>query len=930
MTEMLVPLSTYRLQFNKDFDFQAASRIASYLSALGITHVYASPIFKARKGSDHGYDIVDPNRINPELGGEAGFLSLIEKTKSEGLGWMQDIVPNHMAFDYENGMLTDVLENGENSDYFHFFDIHWNHPYESMRGRVLAPFLGDFFGISLENGEIRLEYDENGFKVKYYDLGFPLRIESCAGVLTLQLAKLEKTLGKEHPDYIKFLGLVYVVKNLSPGEDGQDRYDQIAFVKRLLWELYDQNAQIKHYIDETLDTYNGKAGDPYSYRQLDNLLSEQLFRLSFWKVATEELNYRRFFTVNDLISVKVEEDEVFRHTHRLILKLLREGAFQALRIDHIDGLYDPGKYLETLRKQAGDVFIVVEKILDYEEELPYDWPVQSSTGYEFLNYLNGIFCRRENEKPFDRIYTAFTRAKTDFELLVYEKKKLILEKHMSGDVDNLAHLLKKLSAKDRYAGDITMHGLRNALAEVLVAFPVYRTYVGKSSLTDNDVRYIRQAVDTARKKSPALANEYRFIEKFLLLEYYDYLSPEEQDEWIQFVMRFQQATGPLTAKGFEDTVLYIYNRLISLNDVGGRPDLFGLHVEQFHRFIAQRAERLPFTLNATSTHDTKRGEDVRARINVLSELPKEWGVQINRWSKINRKYRSKVKGRNVPDRNDEYFFYQTLIGAFPFEEDDFSAFRQRIEAYVVKAVREAKVHTAWLKPDADYEDAFVSFIQGSLKSNGPFLNEFLPFQRKIAFWGMLNSLSQTLIKIASPGTPDFYQGTECWDLNLVDPDNRRAVDYEKRMSMLREIQENSKTNSPGPIAELLNSYEDGRIKLFTIHRALNARLSHADLFLKGNYEPMEVRGSREEHVVAFVRRYHDRSALAVAPKFPAGLVEQGQFPLKRDVWDDTQILFVGDSPVTWTDVFTKQQTKSEGSLLVGDALSHFPIALLMT
>jgi len=928
---MRIPIATYRIQFNPSFGFQAAKKIIPYLSELGISDIYASPIFKARKGSTHGYDVVDPNQLNPELARVEDLEGLVRELKNYGMAWIQDVIPNHMAYDYENQMLMDVLENGESSEYFHFFDIEWNHPYESIRGRLLAPFLGRFYGESLEDGEIQLRYHDTGLSVNYYALTFPLKIESYINVLAYKLSTLKRKIGEDHPDFTKLLGILYVLKTLPSREEINERYDQTRFVKRMLWELYSKNQEIKRFVDGNIETFNGKKGTPESFNLLDNLLSEQLFILSFWKVATEEINYRRFFNINELISLRIEDEDVFNHTHSLILKLVDQGKISGLRVDHIDGLYDPTDYLKKLREKAGEIYMVIEKILDLEEELPSFWPVQGTTGYDFLNYVNSIFCERKNQRKFDKIYSAFTGLKISYEDLVCEKKRLIIGKHMAGDVDNLAHLMKGISTRYRHGGDFTLYGLKRAIVEIMTLFPVYRTYVSPEVFSERDYSYLKAAVKTATQSNPGLLYELNFIERFLLLKSRDYLTEEEEKQWVHFVMRFQQFTGPLMAKGFEDTILYVYNRLLSLNEVGGSPNKFGISLEKFHSFNKKRASLWPHSLNTTSTHDTKRGEDVRARINVLSEIPQEWDSNIKGWSRINRRKKRTVNGTNVPDRNDEYFLYQTLVGAFPFDETEYPAFVERMKNYIIKAVREAKVHTAWLKPDEDYEDAYISFVEEILQpsEDNQFLKEFVPFQKKVAYYGIFNSLSQTLIKITSPGVPDFYQGTELWDLNLVDPDNRRPVDFEKRTAFLRDIRDKTQTDVLSLITELFSSKEDGRLKLFLICRALQARNEKAEVFQKGAYIPIEVGGRFKDHVVVLARRYGNAWAITIAPRLLTALMKEGEYPFGQQVWDDTRVVLPKGTPTLWKDIITGEAIKSEETLPINETLKHFPVALLM-
>jgi len=929
---MRIPIATYRVQFNPSFTFGNAQEIVPYLSELGISDIYASPVFRARKGSIHGYDVVDMNQLNPELGGMEGFEELNTLVRDHGMGWIQDIIPNHMAYTYENQMLMDVLENGESSPHFDFFDIQWDHSYEGIRGRLLAPFLGGFYGEALENGEIELQYDQNGMAVKYHTLRLPLKVESYVDVLTHQLDSLESSLGEDNPDFIKFLGILYVLRNLPSGRQMDARYDQIRFAKRMLWELYTKNREIKRYIDGNIRAFCGEKGNPESFNLLDNLLSAQFFRLSFWKVATEEINYRRFFNINELISLRIEDGTVFNHTHCLIFKLIAEGKVTGLRIDHIDGLYDPTAYLEKVREKAGQLYIVVEKILHLKEELPSFWPVQGTTGYDFLDYANGVFCKGQHQGSFNRIYSQFTGHHTSYEDLVADKKRLIIGKHMAADVDNLALLMKRISGRYRHGGDITLYGLKRTLVEVMAQFPIYRTYVSHDIFREADRGYIKQAIRTAAQSNPGLLNELAFIEKFLLLHFDDYLSDQEKKEWVNFVMRFQQFTGPLMAKGFEDTVLYVYNRLLSLNEVGGSPDDFGIPLERFHEFNKKRAALWPHTLNTTSTHDTKRGEDVRARINVLSEIPRQWNQALKRWSALNKGKRKKVNNVTVPDRNDEYFLYQTLIGALPFEEREYPAFIVRVKEYIIKAVREAKVHTAWLRPDADYEDAYMTFVEEILtpSEHNQFLREFLPFQKKVAFYGIFNSLSQTLIKITSPGVADFYQGTELWDFNLVDPDNRRPVDFETRRLFLRDIKARSQRDISKLIDELLSNKEDGRIKLFVIYRALQGRRQNRPVFQDGRYIPLKASGRLKAHIIAFARNHEEYWAITIAPRFFSSLIGEGEAPLGQDIWGDTHVVLPEGTPALWGDAMSLLVIEGEKTLPVGEVLKYFPVALLMS
>jgi (1->4)-alpha-D-glucan 1-alpha-D-glucosylmutase len=925
---MRIPISTYRLQFHHGFPFEAAQSVMDYLAKLGISDIYASPIFKARADSMHGYDVVDPNQINPELGTPEQFSTLIHRAQCLNMGWLQDIVPNHMAYDSQNPYLMDILEHGPDAEDYHFFDIEWNHAYESFKGRLLAPLLGNFYNECLENGELQLTYGETGLSLYYYTLRLPIRLESYARFIAYDLGKLTKVLGRNHPDFIKILGVLYLIKSISGEAKGQERYDQFSFIKSLLWELYTQNKAVRTAFDTTIIFFNGEKGSSESFNALDELLSEQFYRLSFWKVGAEEINYRRFFTVNELISVKVEELKTFNKTHALIEELVTKGLITGLRVDHIDGLYHPTQYLERLKQKTKDTYITVEKILELQEDLLPDWDIKGTSGYDFLNYVNGIFCQFNNKNLLNKIYIDFAQMRTSYEELVTQKKQLILEKNLAGDVDNLAQKLKLISAQTRAGSDFTTHGLVRALSEVLALFPIYRTYIASEQVSDRDRTYIEAAIAEASAANPLLHRELDYIQKLLTRQDEDSLTSEHQAERLHFVMKFQQLTGPLMAKGVEDTALYIYNRLLSLNEVGGNPGHFGITLDAFHNFNQNRQALWPHTQNATATHDTKRGEDVRARLNILSEIPEEWGTQVDRWQKINQHKKQYVGDRAIPSLNDEYFFYQTLVGAFPFVPAERFEFIERIQQYAIKAVREAKVHSTWLRPNPKYEDGYTAFIKAVL-ADSEFLQAFGPFQQRVLTYGIYNSLSQLLLKVTSPGVPDFYQGNELWDLNLVDPDNRRPVDYAHRISLLNEITTSALADPLGSIASLLKTPEDGRIKLFLTMQLLQARQVYKDVFTHGSYQPLNVSGKFADRVIAFARCYQHTAAIAIAPRFLTSLIEPSQLPLGNEIWQDTQIELPQGIGSTWKNMITAEVGTCNSSLLVGEAFQHFPGALLI-
>jgi (1->4)-alpha-D-glucan 1-alpha-D-glucosylmutase len=924
---MRIPVATYRLQFTPAFTFRDALEVVDYLRELGISDIYASPVFQARRGSTHGYDVVDMAALNPELGGGGDLAELAGKLGSRGMGWIQDIVPNHMSFDGENPFLMDLFEHGPRSAYAHFFDILWDHPLESLRGRLLTPFLGAPYDEILENREIRVHYGERGFFITCHDLTLPLRVETYADVLTRDVERLRETLQKDSPTLVKFLGVLYALEGLEFAEDYSSTQDRSQFIKRVLWELYSISADVRGHVDANLAAYNDASGDADAADLLDSLLSKQWFRLAYWKVAAEEVNYRRFFNINQLISLNVHEEDVFEATHSLVLRLVGEGKISGLRVDHIDGLRGPAAYLDRLRLRAGDIFIVVEKILAENERLPPQWPVEGTTGYDFLNALNDLFCESRNRRSLNKIYYAFTRMKASCETIVYESKKLIIETHMAGDIDNLVFHLKILAGRDRRGSDMTRQGLRRALVEIMACFPVYRTYVTATSLTVEDRRSINKAAERARERAPGLVHELNYIEKCLLLETF----PEGEERADAFVTRFQQFTGPLMAKGVEDTSLYVYNRLISRNEVGGSPDSFGAAKDGFHRFNRLRTRLAPRSLNATSTHDTKRGEDARARINVLSEMPARWEKALKKWSRLNRPFKKMAHGGEIPDRNDEYLLYQTLLGSFESDGSVSVDYRERIRAFAVKAVREAKVHTAWIRPDTEYEEAAGAFIEAILedKPGNRFLEDFRVLLKEVAFYGALNSLSQVLLKIASPGIPDFYQGSELWDLSLVDPDNRRPVDFSLRKAVLHEVTDREGRDPAVLARDLASKLPDHRIKMFLIRRALSARRERADLFREGDYIPLKVLGGKSRHVIAFARRRGARWALTAATRLHASLVEPGVIPCGPRVWSDTALRLPPGAPRVWHDSITGRRVDHDGDLPLAEVLMAFPCALLL-
>lgn len=988
-----VPVATYRLQFNESFRFTDAKKIISYLCDLGITDIYASPYFKASKGSMHGYDIVDHNSFNPEIGTEKEYDALIAELRRCGMGQVLDIVPNHMCItSRENGWWMDVLENGPSSIYADFFDIDWDPVKKELKDKVLLPVLGEQYGTALENQELRLAFEEGAFCLHYYEHKFPIMPKTYTEILKHGLDHLEKRLSAGDEWFTELLSIITALSHLPAyterdTEKVRERYREQEVAKKRLRKLCLLSKEVMEFIEINIRTFNGVKGESHSFDLLDRLLGMQVFRLSFWRVATDEINYRRFFEINSLAAIRVENPDVFRATHRMILDLIRSGKVTGLRVDHPDGLYNPSEYFRQLQRscflmnnlahreapgeeremppdtdqndkelkilreydelaasdpQYKPFYVVGEKILIKGERMPEEWPIFSTTGYGFLSSVNGIFVDTKNARAFDEIYDRFTRTKTNLQDVMYEKKKLIMQVAMSSEVNTLGHYLNRLSEKERHTRDFTLNSLTDAIIEVIAFFPVYRTYINSYPVKDRDRQYIEFAVSKAARRNPAISGSiFDFLRDVLLLRFPSGFGEEDEREWLDFVMRFQQITGPVMAKGVEDTAFYIYNRLTSLNEVGGAPDRFGTTMETFHGQNIERSKFWPYSLIATSTHDTKRSEDVRARINVLSEIPKDWRRRLLSWSQMNRKKKVLLDGSRAPGRNDEYLLYQTLLGAWPVEEggeSKYGNFIQRIRDYMIKAVREAKINSSWINPNSRYEDAMLVFID-AIMDPGPgnqFLQDFKPFQEMISHGGMLNSLSETLLKIASPGVPDFYQGTEIWDFSLVDPDNRKQVDYEKRIRMLGRIKKQERSGGSAEFARSLASHmKTGEIKLFLIYKALNYRRENRELFDAGEYVQLEAEGKNAYHVCAFARRLLKNTVIAVVPRFMETFLREtagGQG--NAGLWGDSFLVVqYEEAGAQYRNIFTGEVItveRNEGASLLPLArlFANFPVALL--
>jgi (1->4)-alpha-D-glucan 1-alpha-D-glucosylmutase len=950
MSTVRVPLTTYRLQFHNRFRFEHASALVPYLETLGVTDLYSSPLLQARKGSSHGYDVTDPTRLNPELGTESEFYALAGGLRERRMGLLLDIVPNHMSASSENRWWMDVLENGAGSPFAPYFDIDWHSPKKALERKVLLPILGGPYGKVLENRELSLRLEKGGFFVHYHGVKLPLARKSSGRILAHRLEVLEENFGPDHPSFREMWDLISDIEHLpepaDPARVGERLRAEEEIRVRLL-RLHRDRAEIRAHIDETLRIFRGVKGDPASFDLLDSLLMEQSYWLSFWRLANEEINYRRFFAISDLISVRVEDPNVFEASHALVMRWVREGRVTGFRVDHIDGLVDPMGYLTHLRNRlapenavdgpAPAFYVVVEKILAEEEDLPAEWPVQGTTGYDFLNLVNGVFVSAGGARALGDAYARFLGETQDFEAMVYGKKKMIMETLFAGEMHSLGQHLGRLAEQDRYARDLPRKELQQALVEVTACFPVYRTYIRGFDISARDRRYLGKALKEAtRRGTEASAPVFDFLRRVLLLENPAFASGEQKEEWLRFLMRWQQFTGPIMAKGFEDTALYVYNRLTSQNEVGGHPSGLGVPVSAFHKRAGGVAARWPHTMNATTTHDTKRSEDVRARINVLSELPEEWEKRLLLWSDWNRGKKRLVGGRPVPDPGEEILLYQTLLGAWPLDTGEMESFPERIRSYMIKAVREAKVHTRWIRPNPEHERAVRDFVTALLeeKEGSRFREDFLAFQAKVAHFGALNGLAQVLLKIASPGVPDFYQGSELWDLRLVDPDNRGPVDFGRRTSMLAKLASREEKELLPLIEDLIPAWKDGRIKLFLTYRALCFRRERRELFLSGEYHPLSASGGNKDHVLAFARKRGDNCAVAAVPRLVTRLSALGEFPLGQKAWGTKSSLVLPEgAPERWRNVFTGEELhipkgSSRKALPLHAVFRYFPVALL--
>ena len=955
-----IPRATYRFQFNKSFKFTDAQKLLPYLQSLGISHVYASPILEARPGSMHGYDLINHSRINPEIGSLRDFVRFCRAVKSCGMGLIVDIVPNHMGVGKFNPWWMDVLENGPASEYAEYFDIDWSPVKGELNGKVVIPVLGDSYGNVLTSGQLKLTFHEEkgALAFQYYEHELPVNPLSYPDVLGLRLEELSAELGADNLDLVEYQSILSAFSHL-PGHMEASSYNRRISEKSLqmrrLADLCSRNSVVGKFICGNLELFHhSDSSDFVAFERMHKLLEAQAFRLVFWRVANDEINYRRFFDVNDLAALRTEDARVFADMHRFIFQLIEHGYVDGLRIDHPDGLFDPVQYFNDLQKSVAEkvgtefveksaglpCYVLVEKILASFEKLEDNWACHGTTGYDFMNEALGVLICGEHDEQFSKIYAEFVGEDCSYEEMKIESKHTILSMVLASELNMLAHRLSQIAESSWHYRDITLNAIRNALREILVNFPIYRTYCRPGSVDKSTAQFIDWAISKA-KRNDTVAREsvYEFIRSVLMLEAQQSPVPTGKDSELEFkraietfAMKFQQFSGPVMAKSVEDTLFYRYARFVALNEVGGEPEKFASSVAAFHKRNQQRCQRYPNSMLATSTHDTKRSEDVRARLAVLSEIPQEWERRVNLWARMNRAKKVEIGTGIVPDPHTEYFFYQTLVGSFPLSvesENELANYRQRIVDYMLKAVKEAKRFTSWINQNSEYEQRISDFVTEVLTEgqNNAFLPDLRKFVASICYYGLHNSVVQSILKLSCPGVPDFYQGSELWDFSLVDPDNRRPVDFEKRQYILQGFES---SNCQSLLEELLTAGSDGRIKLFASSKLLKLREAHPELFEQGAYIPLPVVGAKANNIIAFARKSNSGKALVIVlPRFLANNDVADEASLKSlrfaelsndDYWGDTHIILPCDLvKEAWHEVLTSTSKAAQGLALVSSA-----------
>ena len=975
-----VPVSTYRLQVHGGFPLTAARDLAAYLARLGVGAIYTSPYFAASPGSTHGYDVCNHNEINPELGGRAAHAGFVAAAKEHGLMHIVDFVPNHMGIGTgDNAWWNDVLENGPSSMSAKFFDVDWTPVKEELLAKLLLPILGDQYGRVLERGELQLVFREAALRLQYFEHELPINPRQMSRVYRQAVQPLTDWLEADHPHLTEFLSIIAQLENLPPYTESNPermavRQREKEVARGRLARLVGEAPEVGRAIDAAIAIFNGEPGRPESFDALHEMLEMQPYRLAYWRTASHEINYRRFFDINTLAGLRVEDPDVFAETHQLLKQLLAEGAVQAVRIDHPDGLFDPARYFSMLQDLAADawnlpreperdgrpdrpLYILAEKILSGREPLPGRWAVHGTTGYNFLNDLNGLYIDTSQARQLRRAYARLTGQTEPFDDVLYQSKRLIIETAMASEMTVLAQMLDRIAQSSRRSRDFTRDSLREVITEVVACFPVYRTYVDEHGWTPEDRGVLERAISRARRRNPAMESSlFDFFREVMLPRDvepdpmpndrrggYPPMTQEDARERLRFAMKLQQYSGPVQAKGLEDTAFYRYNLLLSINEVGGDLERVGRSLAEFHDANLRRLRHWPLEMLTTATHDTKLGEDVRARVNAISELASEWTREAGKWMRINRGRRTLIDGEPAPDRNDEYRFYQALVGCWPAEGADGDQASpelvSRLQEYMLKAAREGKLHTSWLTPNQQYEDALKSFVEGVLTGDGGrrFLAAMRPLQARIAAIGVINSLSQVAAKLGSPGVPDVYQGADLWDLSLVDPDNRRPVDFAHRQRLLDGIDRVlslAAPDRPQAIGEMLANWQDGRIKLLVTAAGLRLRRDQPELFLSGDYLPLETEVTVAGSAIAFARVRGAEGAVFVLPRLCARLIDAGLHQPLGGTWKTSRVLIPHQlagrtfrNEITGVEI-RPTSTADQTWLFLGQVFEHVPVGIL--
>ncbi len=902
---MLPHSSTYRIQFNPFFPFEELREFLEYLDILGTGAIYASPVLKSFAGSMHGYDVVDPLVIDPELGGEKAFIDLAHEAGRKNMGWIQDIVPNHMAYDQQNKWLMDVLEKGRSSAFADYFDIDWNHP--EYIGKIMVPFLGKTFDKAINEGEINLFFKDGWFYLKNFNNTYPVNSKSFLFLVKQASIRWPHQLEK------LFTGERNDSWHLMPSWD---------IIKNEIGYSYEQTGPVKNWIDRLIDQVNNDRS------LLTALHEKQNYTLCNWKTSESAINYRRFFTVNGLICLRMEDENVFKISHSYIKRLLSEGLITGLRIDHIDGLNDPEGYIKQLRILAGtDSYIVVEKILESGEQLPVRWKVQGTTGYDFLAYVNNLLTNNDSYEQLLSFYKSFTGITRGLSDIIYEKKKLILMDRMAGELDNLFRELLSLELIQRSRlKDDGSKKLKDALAELLIAFPVYRLYSERLPPDEENARILIMVLDEAVERNPSLADQIGIFRELFLDDHHPH--PARAQSVLRFFRRFMQFTGPLMAKGVEDTTMYFYNCFIAHNEVGDAPGAKGITVDEFHRLMVIRQQHWPQAMNSTSTHDTKRGEDVRARLNVISDMPDQWIKNVNQWKALNADKKVKKGDLMVPSDNEEYLIYQTLAGIWPMHGDIDRRFMERLEDYFIKALREAKMHSAWNDPDTDHEKTVIDFIHRILDPGSEFLSSFMNFTALVILPGIQNSLTQLILKMTCPGIPDIYQGTELWDLSLVDPDNRQPVDYRLRESRLHSMLQEETRDPSAHWKKLGKELRSDDLKLWLTYLLLNERKRYHKLFSLGEYIPLEINGTYSNNFIAFMRKLPSERIIVIVPLHIAAIPHNKNTSCTEIDWQNTSIKLPDDHFGDCIDIIRRTRHELKGEVRINDFADRLPLTVL--